>query len=82
MDRTFFVVAGVLEIAALALVVGLWRGRESPWRQVLWTAVLLVPFFGLIAYAVLHDTPPPSDPADRAPDRPDIWGGPDGSCSR
>lgn len=74
MDRTLIVVGGVLELGALALAVGLWRGRDHLVKKVSWTIVLLVPFFGIIAYALLHDTPPTSDPIDRPPDRPDTWG--------
>jgi hypothetical protein len=75
MELTGIVAGGVLEVGALALAVGLWRGRERVILKVLWTVVLLVPLFGIIAYAVLHDPPPPSGPTDRPPDRPDIWPG-------
>ncbi len=75
MDLKAWVAGGVLEVAALALAVGLWCGRERPLSKALWTVVLLVPFLGLIAYALLHDPPPPSDPIDRPPERPDTWGG-------
>jgi len=66
-DLAIKVIGGVLELAALVLDVGLWRGREHVISKVLWTAVLLVPFFGILAYVVWHDPPPPSDPTDRPP---------------
>ena len=31
-------------------------------------SIVLVPFFGVIAYALLHDTPAPSDRVDRPPE--------------
>ncbi len=74
MDRTAVVAGGILEVGALALAVGVWRGREHAVRKVLWTLVLLVPAVGIIAFALLHDPPAPSDPIDRPPDRPDMWG--------
>jgi hypothetical protein len=55
----------VLELAAVGLAVGLWRGREHVLAKLLWTVILLVPAFGLIAFAVWHDPPPPSDLIDR-----------------
>lgn len=51
MDLTGIIAGGVLEVGALALTVGLWRGREGVVSKALWTAILLVPFFGIIAYA-------------------------------
>lgn len=75
MELTGVVAAGVLEVVALALAIGLWRGRERVISKVLWTVVLVVPLFGIIAYALLHAPSPPSDPIDRPPDRPDYWGG-------
>ncbi len=54
-----------LEIVAVVFAVGLWRGPGRIVSKVLWTGVLVVPVFGLIAFAVWHDTPPPSDPTDR-----------------
>jgi len=67
MDLAIKLIGGALEVAALSLAVGLWRGREHVVSKVLWTVVLVVPFFGIVAYAVWHDPPPPSDPVDRPP---------------
>jgi hypothetical protein len=68
MDLAIKLVGGALEVAAVALAVGLWRGREHLVSKLVWTVVLLVPFFGVVAYAVWHDPPPPSDLIDRPPD--------------
>ncbi len=60
----------VLELVALVLAHRVWRepGRSLAAR-VLWTVVTLVPVLGLLAYALLRDPPPPSDPTDRRPER-------------
>lgn len=58
-------VGSLLELASLALAVRLWRGAERVGVKLLWTAILAVPFFGIVAFAVWHDPPTPSDPIDR-----------------
>lgn len=67
--KTLAVIAtgAAFEVVAIALVVSLWRGREGVASKLLWTAVLMVPFFGVVAFSVWHDPPPPSDPIDRPP---------------
>ncbi len=39
MELTGVIAGGVLELAALALAVGLWRGRERIVSKVFWTLV-------------------------------------------
>ncbi len=72
-DVSDVVIVGLLaalELVALWLVVRMWRERSgSVASRVVWTVVTLVPVFGLIAHAVVRDPPPPSDPADRPPQR-------------
>jgi hypothetical protein len=74
-DLTLIIAGGLLELGALALAVELWCGRGRPFGKLLWTLILLVPFFGVIAYALLHNPPSPSDPVDRPPERTEFWGG-------
>jgi hypothetical protein len=66
---TIIVLAVLFEVASIAAVVSLWRGPGRIAAKLLWTLVTLVPFFGIVAYAVWHDPPPPSDPIDRPPGR-------------
>jgi hypothetical protein len=68
MDLAIKIVGVVLEVASIGLAVVLWRGRERVVSKLLWTLVLLVPFLGIIAFAVWHDPPPPWGPTDRPPD--------------
>ncbi len=68
-DRAILVIGAVLELASLAAAASLWRRPGRAVGKALWTAVVLVPFVGLVAYLVWHDLPPPSDPVDRPPER-------------
>lgn len=71
MDNDVFPIAliAALELVALVFAVGRWRGRGGVVSKLVWTGVLVAPVFGLTAFAVWHETPPPSDPIDRPPDR-------------
>ncbi len=69
MDSDVYPIAVIaaLEIVSVVFAVALWRGRGRVPSKVLWTGVLVMPVFGLIAFAVWHETPSPSDPLDRPP---------------
>jgi len=58
------------EVVSVVCLAALWCGHDSPVAKLLWTALVVVPFFGPLAYAVWHDPPPPSDPTDRPPEVP------------
>jgi len=61
------IVGAVLELIALVVIVRLWSRR--PLRLVpclLWSVVLLVPFFGILIYVFLRETPEAH--SDRVPD--------------
>jgi F0F1-type ATP synthase assembly protein I len=46
------------EIVALSIIVRLWvRQRVKFLSRLIWSVVLLVPFFGLMAYLFLHEEP-------------------------
>jgi hypothetical protein len=66
-DLTVKTFGVLLEAASIGLPRSLWRGREPIASKLLWTVVLLVPFLGIVAFAVWHDPPSPSDPIDRPP---------------
>jgi hypothetical protein len=52
------IVYSLLEIVALIVIVRLWmRRRAKFWPSILWSFVLLVPFFGLMVYLFLHEEP-------------------------
>jgi hypothetical protein len=68
-DKAIIVVGALVEVGSIAAVVSLWRGPGRVLPKLLWTLVTLVAFFGILAYAVWHDPPPPSDPIDRPPER-------------
>lgn len=61
---------GGSEAVSLLCLAGLWRGQDGTAAKLLWSVVVLLPFFGPLAYAVWHDPPPPSDPVDRPPEAP------------
>jgi energy-coupling factor transporter transmembrane protein EcfT len=48
----------LFEIVALIVIVRLWmRRRMKIIPRVLWSVVLLLPFFGLLVYVFLHEEP-------------------------
>jgi hypothetical protein len=48
----------LLEIVALIFVVRLWMRRRVKFLpRLIWSVVLLVPFFGLMVYLFLHEEP-------------------------
>jgi uncharacterized membrane protein YgcG len=56
MNLLQIILFGVLEIVALIVIVRLWlRRRVKLVPRLLWSVVLLVPFFGLVAYVFLHE---------------------------
>jgi hypothetical protein len=58
MDLFDIILFGLFEIVGLIAIVRLWTRRgEKLLARFLWSVALLVPFFGLIAYAVLHEDP-------------------------
>jgi len=52
-------VGGVFEVIALIVVIRIWlkRRHKSMMIRLLWSCVLLVPFFGLIVYIFLTEDP-------------------------
>jgi hypothetical protein len=67
MDTFTIIVGAVLEFIALVFIVRLWTRR--PLKLVpclLWSGVLLVPFFGILIYVFLRETPEAHP--DRVPD--------------
>ncbi len=75
-DAAAFVLLGALELVAVVAAVRIWREKgRSRTSRLAWILLTLVPVVGLIAYAVLHDPPPPNGPTDRPPRRGwDLWG--------
>lgn len=69
-DSAALLLLAALEIVAVLAAVRIWRetGRSRAARLA-WMAITLVPVLGLIAYALLHDPPPPNGPTDRPPKR-------------
>ena len=58
----------LVELAAVVAVVAVWREKgRSRATKLLWTLITLVPVFGLVAFLVWRDPPPPNDPTDRPP---------------
>jgi len=53
------ILGGVFELVALIIVFRIWlkRCHKSFIARLLWSLVLLVPFFGLVAYFFLTDGP-------------------------
>jgi hypothetical protein len=65
-NEAAFVVLVALELVAIWTVVRIWREKGRPrLARLAWTVITLVPVFGLIAYAVWCDPPPPNGPTDR-----------------
>ena len=58
---TFNIVAAVgSELVALIVIVGIWRRRPlKVVSSLLWSVLLLLPFFGLVAYFFLREGPEP-----------------------
>jgi hypothetical protein len=58
----------VAELVAAVAVVAIWREKGgSRAAKTVWSIVTLVPLFGLLAFLVWRDPPPPNDPMDRPP---------------
>ncbi len=58
MDKPTLIIGAILELVALIVIIRLWMRR--PLRvvsSVLWSAVLLIPFFGLVVYFFLRSGP-------------------------
>jgi hypothetical protein len=70
MDPALELALGASGLASLAILPGLWRGSDKLAAKLAWSAAVLVPLLGPIAFAVWHDPPPPSDKIDRPPDAP------------
>jgi hypothetical protein len=52
------IVLGLLEAIALGVIARLWLKRDSGLAaRLIWSVVLLVPLFGLMAYFFLTDSP-------------------------
>lgn len=43
-----------------------WKKRDSFLKRAWWTVVILIPFFGPIAYGGLYSPPPVQDKSERA----------------
>ena len=58
MDWFLIIVGTVLELMAMIVIVQLWRQkRRGKASKLLWTVVLLIPFGGLLIYAMLTLAP-------------------------
>ncbi len=67
------IVLGLLELAAVAMIVRLWL-KQTPrrwWKRILWSVILLVPLFGILAYGLMTMNMD-EDPADKKSDLLDI----------
>jgi hypothetical protein len=52
------ILSSLFEIVALIVIIRLWmRRRVKIFPRVLWSVILLVPFFGLLVYFFLHEEP-------------------------
>jgi hypothetical protein len=57
-DTSTIVLVSLSELVALVVTVRLWmRRRAKFWPRLLWSIVLLVPFFGLMMYLFIHEEP-------------------------
>lgn len=65
MTRPQIIVFGLLELAALAVVVRLWikKKHRNAWVRLLWSLVLLVPVVGLMFYGFLAGNDSDNDPS-------------------
>jgi hypothetical protein len=71
MNAWFIILLSGLEIVALIVIVRLWiRRHSSLLPRLLWSVVLLVPFFGLLVYGFLR-----SEPETHPDGAPDSWPG-------
>jgi hypothetical protein len=68
-DRPLLIIGVIAELASAGAAVHVWRRPGHVAFKVFWTMVVLIPFVGIVAFAVWHDPPPPSDPTDRPPTR-------------
>jgi hypothetical protein len=58
-DTTSLAVIAISSLVGLLLAVPLWRKPGSAVGKIFWTAVLSFPVAGPVAFAILHDPPPP-----------------------
>lgn len=69
-DAAALTLLAALELVAVVAAVRIWREKgRSRAARLGWILLILVPVVGLLAYALLHDPPPPNDPIDRPPGR-------------
>lgn len=82
MDTKLVIVLALFEMAALILVARLWlcRRRMRIVPRVFWSLVLLVPVFGLMLYALIHNDPDAHpEYMEESGSADDVGGGPGGS---
>jgi len=58
-DTTSLAVIAISSLVGLLLAVPLWRKPGSAAGKLFWSAVLAFPVAGPVAFAILHDPPPP-----------------------
>lgn len=75
LETKAIVILSVCELAAIIAIVRLWssKRRMPVFTQLLWSVVLLIPFFGLLFYAFTR-----SDPERHSDDLPESTVGYDG----
>ena len=75
LDTKAIVILSVCELAALIAIVRLWsrKRRMRVITRLLWSVVLLIPFFGLLFYGFTR-----SDPEGHSDDLPESTHGSDG----
>lgn len=58
MDKSTLIIGVIFEFIALIVIMRLWMRRPlRPVSSALWSAILLVPFFGLVFYFFLREKP-------------------------
>lgn len=59
MNSQRFILAGAFEVIALVVILRMWmmRRHKRVAVRLLWSIVLLVPIFGLLAYIFLRENP-------------------------
>jgi hypothetical protein len=70
-DLILLTIGVIVELASLGAAVHIWRQPGRTAVKGAWTTMVLIPFLGIVAFAVWHEPPPVSDPtsADRGPAR-------------
>jgi hypothetical protein len=68
-DRALLIIGVIAELASVGAIVHAWRHPGRFPVKLFWTMIVLIPFLGILAFAVWRDPPPPSDPTDRPPAR-------------